>query len=148
MKVQKSSAYSHPEGWSLFKVISEEAVDGKFGTQIKFNLQSSQKNEDGEPLLMTYFTGTKLSQHEKCKLTQLFIACGIVDSYDEIDDNEDEWDTAVLIGKVFEGRVDEPTKEGGFSNIGAVRPRKARTVKAAKAQPKEETDFEDPFADE
>lgn len=145
MKVLKSIAYAHPEGWHLFKILSEEPSEGKFGTQIKFTLQSSQKNEEGEPIPMTYFTGTKLSSHEKCKLTALFIACGVVDSFDDIEDNDEEWDTDILLGKVFEGRVDEPTKEGGFSNIGAIRPRKVKSRTATKQAVAEEAD---PFEDE
>ncbi len=148
MKVQKSSAVAHPEGWHLFKIVDEEEASGTFGPQIKFRLQSSVKDDDGNSFPMTYYTGTKLSQHEKCKLTNLFIACGIVASYDEIDDEEGDWDTALLVGKTFEGRVDEPTKEGGFTNIGAVRPRKVNQRARSVTAPRPEKADDDPFADE
>ena len=148
MKVTVGSSVSHPEGWHLFKVLDEEETQGKFGTQIKFSVLSSAKGEDGEPIELSYFTGAKLAQHEKCKLTNLFIACGIVDSFDEIDDNEEEWDTAVLIGKIFEGRVDEPTTEGGYPNIGAVRRRRIKRKSEPATKKIEKTDLSDPFEDE
>lgn len=145
MKLTKSSAVEHPEGWHLFKITGEEESKGKFGTQIKWKMRSEVRNEEtGEPIELTYFTGTVLSTHEKCKLTQLFIACNVIGKIDDISELDEDTDSGILLGKVFEGRVDEPSTEGGFRNIGAVRPRKAKQAKPKK----EEADFADPFADE
>lgn len=139
MKVKVSSGITHPEGWHTFKIMEEEAISGTFGPQIKWKLQSSEKDEDGNPIPMTYFTGTVLSQNEKCKLTNMFIACGVIEKAQELDD-EDDWDTSILIGRSFDGRVDEKVSEKGtFFNIGAVRPAKKKGKKKAD---------EDPFEDE
>lgn len=155
MKLTKSSAVDHPEGWHLFKIVGEEEVEGKYGIQIKWKMRSAVRSEDtGEPIELVYYTRGVLSTHEKCKLTQLFIACGVIASSDEIYDLGEDIDSGILMGKVFEGRVDEPATEGGFRNIGAVRPKKSNKHKVEaetskhKVNPKKEEADEDPFSDE
>jgi hypothetical protein len=162
--LSKSTAVWHPEGWFPFKVEDLELSEkSKFGPQIKFTVRSAERNADtGEPIRLTYFTGTALSAHPDCKITSLFLATGIIDKREDVDDWEDgEGDACLLLGKVFEGLVSKAEK-GDFFNIVQVRAlgsgakppaRKAAPARQAPARrtlPSEEApaEFSDPFADE
>ncbi len=160
--LSKSTAVWHPEGWFPFKVQDLDLAEkSKFGPQIQFVMRSAERNEEtGEPILLTYFTGTALSSHPDCKITSLFLATGIIDKREEVDDWADgDGDAALTLGKVFEGLVCKAEK-GDFYNIVQVRPlgtvQKAAPKKAptrqAPARPltsrEAPAEFSDPFADE
>lgn len=150
-KVTRSSAVEHREGWFQFKIKGAEETEGTFGTQIKFSCLSSETTEEGEAVTLSYFVGCKLSANEKCKLTNLMVACGMADSREdacEFDNGGEGVDVedfaALFIGKRFEGRVD--TKDNGYPNIGAVR--RVKALVSTKLKPKPKLEDDDPFADE
>lgn len=144
VKITVGSGEQHPEGWYAFKILDSEVATGKFGTQIKFQFKSSQKDEGGQAFKLTYFTSTVCNP--TTKLGGLLRACGLPLEVGA------ELETDILEGQVIEGRVEhKETDKGTFANIVEVRARSAANLKPAPKpapKPAEGDGFNDPFADE
>ena len=114
IKVTKSSTTLHPEGWYPFCIKDAALATGKFGTQVKWIMESKEIDEEGNRITLIYFTGLVISTHPECKLTRLVECCG---------EEPDEFgDTDQLLGKVFAGKVEWDEGEK-YSNIVQIRPR-------------------------
>lgn len=153
-KITHSTGETHPSGWFKFAVLRSEIVDGEYkgkkSKRVKFEVQSTERKEDGGPFILAVWTGTVLSDHPNCKLKQLVEACDV--------DLPSFADTDELDGCIFAGKVEEG--DNGYSNIVAfdskdrVRQagKSAKTTKAAKPKARDADDdtvtFNDPFADE
>ena len=148
-KITRGSSEVHPEGWFRFCIKGNEPIQGEYKgrktDRIKFTCESTERREDGTRFLLNLFTGTVLSTHEACKLTQLVEACGI--DVDEFEDT-DELDGAVFAGKVKHS-------ETGYANIAdfdtkdRVETKKAKSAEKAKpAKKAKDAEEDDPFADE
>lgn len=134
--ITRSTGELHPEGMFPFCVKSMEESKGKYGTQIKWGMESKEKKEDGSRFVMVYYTGTVLSTHPECKLSRLIECLGL-------DEEEFEEDTDNAIGLTFCGKV-EHDEEGKFSNIVKVFPKDKLKDKAGSKAKK----MEDPFEEE
>lgn len=140
IKITRSSSELHPEGMFPFCVKSMEESKGKFGTQIKWVMESKERRDDGEKFAMIYYTGTVLSNHPDCKLTKLVDVLGL-------DEEEFENDTDSAIGLTFAGKV-EHDEEGKYSNIVKVFHKDKLKSKAKDAAEGRRKKSEDPFEDE
>ncbi len=141
-KVTHSLSEAHPVGWHRFCVRSSELVTNdkfkKGEPRVKFTVESSEKKSDGSRHHLTVFTGTVVSDHPNCKLTQLIEACGVdTEGFDNTDD---------LDGSIFAGKVEEG--ENGYANIVAF-DTKDRVRPAGKAERKsKKAEGNDPFEEE
>lgn len=135
IQIKRTSCEPHPEGWFPFCVRGVEEADGQFGRQLKWRLESKERDSEGQPFTLTYYTS--MVCNERSKLGALAAAVGVV---------EPDFDAEDLIGKTLQCRVDESKSKAGdpIMIIGAVR------GKAAKSAPRLEFEKveKDPFADE
>jgi hypothetical protein len=148
VKITKATAVSHPEGWFPFKVTGSKGVMVNERQRIQWELTSRERDENGEAVKLSYFTGTVFSSDTRNKLTPFVAACLGLTVEEVLSDNSDEWDSDVLLGKMISGKVAERDDKPGYFNVVAVRPHVKAEVKArAKGAPKT-ADSNDPFEDE
>jgi len=106
-----SEIYRHPGGWFRFRVMDCELIEHPaFEPIIRWTMESEAKDPiTGENILMYWFSGAALEATHSCRLTNLFFACGVIDSAEDVDAMGDAGYSLVLpIGLVFEGLVGHP----------------------------------------
>ncbi len=140
MKVNKTTATIHPEGWFLFCLGAPEQVDaeweGKTKIRLKWACESTERDEDGNRLVVNLFTGVNVSDHKMDVHRQL-----VEDGFGI--KAKDYEDTDEIAGQLFAGKVEKKATTGKASIVQF--DTKDRIKPAAKSKAKVERD---PFENE